>query len=532
MTASLRILAIQLASKPGHIQANLQQIEEHLRAGQQQQADLVVFPELALTGAALQDMFFNSDLRQQLSMAMQRLAELSTICPFLIGLPFYSSNQLKSSCAFFSHGQLQWQRTKQILSTAEKRHFATDTTHSAPLIINDVQIQIVFGYELAHTTLGKDTALAIVLAADRFFLGGQERRMQQLSRLTKQASCPALYVNAAGCLDETIFAGQSCVMDAQGEFQQRARPFESDHLSLTLNGAEVNAQPIYTLSTPELVYNALTLSLRSYVQSCGVKGVLLGLSGGIDSALVLALAVDALGAEQVTAVMMPYHYTAQISQDDAAEQAQRMQVNYQVLPVASIVESFSQILEPVLSQWPAGPQDTTEQNLQARSRGTLLMALSNRSGKLLLTTSNKSETAVGYCTLYGDMAGGFAPLKDVPKTLVYQLAEYRNSISPVIPERVISRPPTAELAPGQQDTDSLPPYPILDEVIHLHLEKGFNAEAIIAEGFDTETVTRILRLIQLNEYKRQQAAPGPQITKRSFGRDRQMPLAARLHPLH
>lgn len=250
---------------------------------------------------------------------------------------------------------------------------------------------------------------------------------------------------------------------------------------------------------------------------------MLGLSGGIDSALTLAIAVDALGADRVDAVMMPYHYTAQISLEDAEAEARTLGVNYRVLPIAPMVEAFMNTLEPVF----AGRQrDTTEENLQARCRGTLLMAMSNKLGYLVLTTGNKSEMAVGYATLYGDMAGGFDVLKDVPKTLVFRLCEYRNSLAgEVIPQRVIDRPPSAELAPDQKDEDSLPPYPVLDEILRRYVEEDQSAQAIIAAGFAADTVQRVLRLVDINEYKRRQAAIGPRVTQRGFGRDRRYPIS-------
>ena len=269
---------------------------------------------------------------------------------------------------------------------------------------------------------------------------------------------------------------------------------------------------------------ALVLAVRDYTNKCGFKGIVLGLSGGIDSALTLAVAVDALGAERVRAVMMPYRYTAQISLDDAEEEAKTLGVHYSVLSIAPMVEAFSATLVDTFAGMAA---DKTEENLQARSRGVLLMAISNKLGYLVLTTGNKSEMSVGYATLYGDMAGGFDVLKDVPKTLVFRLCEWRNAQSPAhppIPQRVIDRPPSAELAPDQKDEDSLPPYPVLDEILRRYVECDESAEAIIAAGFDRETVLRVLRLVDINEYKRRQAATGPRITQRGFGKDRRYPI--------
>jgi NAD+ synthase (glutamine-hydrolysing) len=271
------------------------------------------------------------------------------------------------------------------------------------------------------------------------------------------------------------------------------------------------------------IYQALITGVRDYVGKNGFPGVLLGLSGGIDSALTLAVAVDALGAENVEAVMMPFRYTAQISQDDAAEQANIMGVNYQSIPIEPMYQAFEMSLQATLA---VGEPDITEENLQARIRGTLLMAMSNKNGKMVLATSNKSEVAVGYSTLYGDMVGGFSPLKDVPKTMVYQLAKYRNSISQVIPERVITRPPSAELRPDQKDQDSLPDYDSLDAMIKAYVKQDMSPQQIVEMGYEESEVRRVIRLIDRSEYKRRQSAPGVKITHRAFGRDRRYPITS------
>ena len=263
------------------------------------------------------------------------------------------------------------------------------------------------------------------------------------------------------------------------------------------------------------------LGVRDYVNKNRFKGVVLGLSGGIDSALTLAIAVDALGAERVEAVMMPFRYTSDLSKNDAADEAQRLGVRYQSISIEPIYETFMSALE---DEFAGTQRDTTEENLQARCRGVLLMAISNKKGYLVLTTGNKSEMAVGYSTLYGDMAGGFDVLKDVPKTMVFELSRYRNTIEEVIPVSVIERPPSAELAPDQKDEDSLPPYDVLDQILELYVERDYSAQAIIDEGFAEEDVRRVLRLVDVNEYKRRQAPVGPRITQRGFGRDRRYPI--------
>lgn len=534
MPANFRILIAQMPTQLGNIHANLSQIELHLLQGQQQQADLVVFPEMALTGYALQDLLFYPVIEQQVKSAVEQLCELSKVCPFIVGMPLFQQDEAFNGCAFFNQGKLVWQYAKQFLAqnqTLDEMRYFTPGNNQATLEFRGISIALALGDELNQPDFLSQLAvrpdILLNLNADLFYLGRTQQREERLAKIAQQLSCPLAFVNTAGAQDEWIYAGQSCIFNAQGELLQRAEAFVPATLQFNLTDTQ---QPMdHTLASEEaLVYQALVTSLRDYVAHCGFTGVLLGLSGGIDSALVLAIAVDALGADKVTAVMMPYHYTAQISQDDAAEQANIMGVTYHTLPIIDIVQQFSQQLQPVLNQWPISAQDTTEQNLQARSRGSLLMALSNRSGALLLTTSNKSETAVGYCTLYGDMAGGFALLKDVPKTLVYRLARYRNSLSAVIPERVITRPPTAELAPDQSDTDSLPPYPVLDEIIRLYVEENQSSTQIIAQGLDAATVNRIVRLINLSEYKRRQAAMGPKITKRGFGHERRMPVAIKL----
>jgi NAD+ synthase (glutamine-hydrolysing) len=281
------------------------------------------------------------------------------------------------------------------------------------------------------------------------------------------------------------------------------------------------AEIVPALDLVPSVYQALVMGVRDYINKNGFKGVVLGLSGGIDSALTLAVAVDALGPERVEAVMMPFRYTSQLSKDDAEEEARRLGVKYQSISIEPIFEAFKTQLE---KEFAGLPVDKTEENIQARARGVLLMAISNKKGYLVLTTGNKSEMAVGYCTLYGDMAGGFDVLKDVPKTLVFELSRYRNTLSAVIPESVITRPPSAELAPDQKDEDSLPPYPVLDKILELYIEQDQSAEAIIAEGFDHDDVHHVIRLVDINEYKRRQSPIGVRITRRGFGRDRRYPV--------
>lgn len=521
----INLAVLQLSSQPGNIQANLEHISRSIEL--HSEADLLVFPELFITGSQLRSLFLDPQLPGLLQQASIRLCQLSQKCALLVGMPLFRQGKLYNGCALFADGKQLWSRAKPATAMHSCLHeslYFQAADDSQLLEFKNIRILVTLGAESAQP---QDCDLLLCLRCDSFNLRSYQQPEQQLASQAQQLGCPAAMINSAGAHEQWVFAGMSCLIDSTGHILHRAKAFSDESFSFNSIQLPAVTMPLQD-SAEALVYAALVASIKSYAKASYSKGALLGLSGGIDSALVLALAVDALGADKVTAVMMPYHYTAQISQDDAAEQARMLGVNYHQVPIAPLVQPFAEQLQPLLEQWPASVQDTTEQNLQARSRGMLLMALSNRSGALLLTTSNKSEMAVGYCTLYGDMAGGFAPLKDIPKTLVYRLCNYRNSISPAIPQRVIDRPPSAELAPDQLDTDNLPPYEILDEIIERRVEQRQSAQQIVASGIEAATVERILRLLDINEYKRRQAATGPQITSRSLGLDYDMPMNARL----
>jgi len=330
-----------------------------------------------------------------------------------------------------------------------------------------------------------------------------------------------VYLNLLGGQDELVFDGNSFVMNAQGEVVQRMPPFKEGLCPVDIDVIEgvVTPRPAYIepLSSEEAsVYGALVLGVRDYVGKHGFPGVVIGLSGGIDSALTLAIAVDALGAERVQAVMMPSRYTSQLSLDEAAAQAKNLGVRYDIISIEGMFAAVQDALKDVFA---GAKPDATEENIQARCRGILLMAISNKQGKMVLTTGNKSEMSVGYATLYGDMAGGFAPIKDCSKMMVYRLSRYRNAKSPMIPQKVIDRPPSAELRPDQKDTDSLPPYEILDAILELFIESDLSVEEIAARGYDRATVGRVLDMVKRNEYKRRQAPPGVRVSNRAFGRD-------------
>ena len=371
----------------------------------------------------------------------------------------------------------------------------------------------------------------INLNASPFHIEKEQSRVELLKKRVAEGEMPIVYANLVGGQDELVFDGGSLFMSAQGKVEFRAPAFEEGLYSIKLNQqltvADGSLPVAPDQSIEQSVYSALVLGARDYVNKNGFKGAVLGLSGGVDSALTLAVAVDALGADRVEAIMMPFKYTSQMSLDDAEEEANALGVSYKVRPIEAMYNAFMATLEEDF----AGTQrDTTEENLQARCRGVMLMALSNKKRYIVLTTGNKSEMGVGYATLYGDMAGGFAVLKDVPKTLVFRLCEYRNSLTPdnpPIPQRVIDRPPSAELAPDQKDEDSLPPYPELDAILELYVEKDFSADAIVAKGYDEQVVRRVVRLVDLNEYKRRQSAVGTRITSRGYGRDRRYPITCK-----
>jgi len=370
--------------------------------------------------------------------------------------------------------------------------------------------------------------LILNINASPFHMDKYREREGILRRAVSEGGIPIVYLNLVGGQDELVFDGGSVVMDAEGHILLRAPDFTEGLYVVELEGDEA-VKPIQgECHSPsrdeESLYQALLLGVRDYVRKNGFNGVVLGLSGGIDSALVLAIAVDALGKDRVEAVLMPSRYTAAMSVEDARLEAETLGVNYEII---SIEPAFTAFTESLREAFEGLTPDVTEENIQARCRGVILMAISNKKGRLLLTTGNKSELAVGYATLYGDMAGGFAPLKDVSKTWVYRLARWRNRLAPVIPERVIKRPPSAELAPDQRDEDTLPPYALLDPILERYIEEDQTPGEIVQAGFDPATVMKVVRMVDRNEYKRRQAAPGVRVTHRAFGRDRRYPITSR-----
>jgi len=379
---------------------------------------------------------------------------------------------------------------------------------------------------MSNRSAGAECVIAI--NGSPYEMASQASREAQVGKRVAEVAIPVIYVNMVGGQDELVFDGGSFVMTGDGDISFRAPPFEEGLYEVVLHGTAKGVVPesgdcTALLDTEASVYKALVAGTGDYIRKHGFPGVILGLSGGIDSALVATIACDAIGADRVRAVMMPFRYTSKMSQDDAAKQAATLAIGYDVIPIEPMYEATIAQLAPVLGD---REHDATEENIQARCRGLLLMAISNKTGRMLLTTGNKSEMAVGYATLYGDMAGGFAPIKDCSKTLVYRLARYRNTVSEVIPERVITREPSAELRPDQKDSDSLPGYDVLDPILEAFIEEDLSVAEITKRGFDRDTVVRILEMVKRNEYKRRQAPPGVRISSRAFGRDWRYPITS------
>ncbi|OEC35585.1 NAD+ synthase (glutamine-hydrolysing) [Pseudomonas cuatrocienegasensis] len=537
MSQTLRVVMAQLNMRVGDVHGNVDRIIAAAHEARDQfQADLILFPELTLCGYPPEDLLLRSSMQLRIEQGLQRLQAETQGITLVVGFPWLEGERRYNAAAFIADGQVQARYYKQKLPNYrvfdEKRYFEAG---DQPCVVSLKGVRVAvticediwFAEPMAQARAA-GAQLMLSLNASPFHLDKQRERETILAARAREGAMPVVYVNQVGGQDELVFDGGSCVVAADGQVLQRSEAFSEglQLVELQIDGASLQVPgaacaPLASIEAS--VYQALVVGVRDYVRKNGFKGVVLGLSGGIDSALTLAVAVDALGAEHVEAVMMPYHYTAQMSLDDAEAEAKALGVVYRVLPIAAMVEAFMGTLAPVFEGM---GRDTTEENLQARCRGTLLMAISNKKGYLVLTTGNKSEMAVGYATLYGDMAGGFDVLKDVPKTLVFRLCEYRNSLGLVIPQRVIDRPPSAELAPDQKDEDSLPPYPVLDEILRLYIEHDLSANAIIAAGFEAETVRRVLRLVDLNEYKRRQAAVGVRVTQRGFGRDRRYPITS------
>lgn len=522
----------------GDIAGNVRKMKALTLDAKARGADIVIFPELALVGYPPEDLLLRPTLAERVKSAMNELAQIEGIT-IILGYPHVDNTGTFNSIAILQGGTQKGFYHKQCLPNYgvfdERRYFKEGRNHVL-FDYKGVTIGLLICEDIWHDKPIKalkheGAELVIVINASPFEVGKQDKRKALLEHHATTHKLPIVYLNTIGAQDDIVFDGGSLIYQSNGQIAHEGQQFANqlimatfDVASQTFNTQETAPTPY---STEAQIYNALVIGLKDYVNRSGFKGVILGLSGGIDSALTLAIAVDALGADKVHAVMMPYEYTSGMSLEDASIQANRLGVPYAVCPIHDAVAGLNSALAPILA---GSVPDVTEENLQARARGVILMALSNKFGHMVISTGNKSENAVGYSTLYGDMVGGFNVLKDVYKTDVYKLAHYRNQIcldagEPVIiPERVINRPPSAELRPDQTDQDSLPDYGVLDAILRLYIDEDLGYKAICAEGHDPQVVERVLSMVDKAEHKRRQGAIGTKISKKSFGRERRYPL--------
>ena len=538
----MRLALAQINPTVGDLSGNADRIIRRLEEAKRAGAALVVTPELALSGYPPEDLLFHRGFRRRIEGTMARLADAARGIDLLVGYPEYAEGTLYNSAAWLRDGTRIATYRKRCLPNYqvfdEKRYFTAGARAVAvelgglciaPLICEDVwHVEPV----AAARAAGAD--LAIALNASPYQQGKQPDREANLALRARDTGMAMFYLNLVGGQDELVFDGCSFGVDAKGALVQRAPAFDEALSLLDVTAADGAVRFAGAAIAPlpaaeESVWRAIVQGVRDYVGKNGFRGVVLGLSGGVDSALVLALACDALGADRVQAVMMPSRYTADMSKDDSAEMARGLGVKYSVIPIEDL---YGAAVASLAKEFEGRGTDATEENIQARCRGLLLMAISNKTGRMVLTTGNKSEMSVGYATLYGDMAGGYAPIKDCSKMLVYRLANWRNrqGPAPVIPQRIIDRPPTAELRDNQLDSDSLPPYDVLDPILEAFIEDDRSVDEIVERGFDRATVTRVLELVKRNEYKRRQAPPGVRVSGRAFGRDWRYPITSGYRP--
>ena len=528
----IKIKAIQENPKVGDIKGNTSLVENHLNLAKKEGIDLLVFSEMFLSGYPPEDLVMREDFLDEIQKSIEQIMPQTDGISLIFGAPLKKNNTLFNAAIFLQDGNLKDTYFKQILPNYkefdEKRYFATGSENKI-ITVNEVSIGLsicedIWSETFVDKIIDDGAEIILNLSASPFTTSKKETRVKMLLEYYEKYKRPIIYVNQAGGQDELVFDGSSLVLGNKKETFKILKSFKTDSLSFMYKDTKFIFENSESEAKPdklEDIYKALVLGTKDYVQKNGFNGVIIGSSGGIDSALTTVIAHDALGKEKVKTIMMPFDFTADISIEDAYELAKNLGINHSEISIKEMFESFSKGLS---ESFEGLKTDKTEENLQSRCRGVTLMALSNKLGYLVLTTGNKSEAAVGYSTLYGDTAGGFSVLKDVSKTLVYQLSTYRNTISKVIPQRIIDRPPSAELAPDQKDTDSLPDYDRLDPIIEMYVEKDKSIQEIINKGFDEVEVRRIVSLIDFNEYKRRQAPLGIKISDRNFGKDRRYPI--------
>ncbi|OHC70242.1 MAG: NAD+ synthase [Rhodocyclales bacterium GWA2_65_20] len=531
----LRIAIAQFNAHVGDLAGNARRILECAARARDGGADVLLTPELALSGYPPEDLLMRPDFYRACAAQLDVLARAATL-PIVIGHPEESAGQRYNTASLLANGKVMATYRKFRLPNYEvfdeERYFAAGR-EPCVIELKGVRCGLAICADVWESGAAEAAALAgaeliLTLNASPFHMNKQARRYEVLRERVAATGKPVIYANLVGGQDELVFDGASFAMDGQGRLTHQLPAFvEALEFIEYADGQLLPGRMVEPPSREAEVYAALKLGVADYLGKNGFPGAIIGLSGGIDSALTLAIAVDALGADKVRAVMMPSPWTAQMSLDDSREMVRRLGVQYDEIPIAAAMDQFAVLLAPTLAGMGPKPSwDTTDENLQARIRGMLLMALSNRSGRIVLTTGNKSEMAVGYATLYGDMAGGFAVIKDVAKTFVYRLAEWRNTVSDVIPRNIITRPPSAELKPGQTDQDTLPPYAVLDAIIEAYMERDESPRQIIARGYSEVDVRKVVGMLKKNEYKRRQSPVGIRVTQRGFGKDWRYPITS------
>ncbi|WP_300454265.1 NAD+ synthase [Accumulibacter sp.] len=535
---ALKIAIAQVNATVGDFAGNAARLADFAATAQGQGADLLLTPELALCGYPPEDLLLRDDFCIACERELDLLASRVRGIAMLVGHPEKRGARCYNAATLIRDGRRVATYYKQRLPSYEvfdeERYFDSG---EGPCVLTLKGVRCGVNicadvWEAGAADLAREAGaqVLLVLNASPYHIGKRERRTDVLRQRIASTGLPVVYANLAGGQDELVFDGGSFALDSRGTLRYQLPQFEEALGIIDLVDSEPQAGPIATPPClEEEVYQALVLGVRDYLGKNGFPGAIIGLSGGIDSALTLCIAVDALGADKVRAVMMPSPYTAELSLAEAREMVRLLGVRYDEIAIEPAMKTFGAMLE---KQFAGLPADTTEENLQARIRGMLLMAISNKTGSLVLTTGNKSEMAVGYCTLYGDMAGGFAVIKDIAKTLVYRLARWRNTRSDAIPERIISRPPSAELKPNQTDQDSLPPYDVLDAIVEAYMEKDLSPREIIGRGYAEADVRRVVHLLKISEYKRRQAPVGIRVTPRGFGKDWRYPITNRYRDLY
>lgn len=537
----------QINTTVGDFQGNSQKIIQYSRRAKAAGAQLIMFPELAVCGYPPRDLVERSSFIEHNKIAVKKIAAetqgIAVLCGFVTPAEMDTGKSAMNSVAVLIDGKIAFVQSKMLLPTYdvfdELRNFAP-AQHQKLFGLEGKQLGLticedawndkqfwnkrLYSVDPVESLVQAGASIILNCSASPFWLGKRELRCRMLAAIARHHCRPVALVNQVGGNDSLVFDGSSLVLDSSGKVIAQGKSFEEDLIYFDSEQMTGDVHRSVEGLEPS-AYEALVLGTRDYVQKCGFRKVIMGLSGGIDSALTAVIAADALGSENVIGIGMPGPYSSAGSIDDARELAQNLGIRFELLSITSAFQSFRETLAPVFA---GHAEDVTEENIQSRIRGVLLMALSNKFGALVLTTGNKSELGVGYCTLYGDMVGGLAVISDVPKTLVYRLARYANSRKPSIPESTIEKPPSAELKPDQKDTDSLPPYEVLDAILEDYVEESLGAEQISAgRGFDLPLVKRVIRLAERSEYKRQQAAPGLKITEKAFGYGRRYPIAAK-----